>query len=79
MSSPYPRMTAKVTIAVSKWQELQYGKRYDKFLVKEELVNTELKQAFAIAYGQVSDDMKESLKEFDSFDTVFKSQSVVNC
>lgn len=58
-------------------EKMEYSKRYDKWLTITYKIEAELKQVYAIYYGHCDEDMKASLIEDPSFDTINKKKDVI--
>jgi hypothetical protein len=58
-------------------EELKYGIAYKKWLDKVDKVKDQLKQVYAIYYNQCDDDMKSTLAENPSFETVNKTKDLI--
>ena len=53
-----PMLTTQPDGTVLKIEEMKFNKKYDRWLGLEYTIQKELKQAYAIYYGQCDDDMK---------------------
>jgi hypothetical protein len=63
--------------SIDEMEKMEYSKRYDKWLTITYKIEAELKQVYAIYYGHCDEDMKASLIEDPSFDTINKKKDVI--
>ena len=56
---------------------MKFKSKYGKYLTRVEITEKELKQAYSIYFGQISDEMKASLKEDPDFERAFQEKDVL--
>ena len=79
-SEPVPSYTkgtdGKDTTAITDIEMIKFKSKYGKYLSRVDTIENQSKQAFSIYYGQISDEMKASLKEDPDHERSFQEKDV---
>ena len=62
---------------MSEVKKMKFKSKYDKNLTRTDKIEMQLKQVFSKYYGQVNEDMRGTLKEYDDFERAYNEKDIV--
>ena len=65
------------TNKIGEIEMLEYKMLYSKYITRVETIENQMKQTFSIYHGQISEDMKNSLLEFDGYKKAYQEKNVL--
>ena len=75
--TPVTKKAADGTESMDDIESMKFKSKYGKYLTRAEIIEKELKQAYSIYFGQISDEMKASLKEDPDFERAFQEKDAL--
>merc|ERR1712194_534641 len=61
----------------SEVEKMKFKSKYDKYLTRTDKIEMQLKQVFSKYWGQIDEDMRGTLKEYDDLERAYNEKDVI--